>query len=48
VATKLTNAVLPAMYPETEQSAEDFARRVEAAMQTRLDELVIDRKPILG
>jgi hypothetical protein len=41
VATKLTIAVLPAMYPETNEPAEDFARRVEAS-------LVIDRKPILG
>ena len=48
MATKSTIAVLPAMYPETNEPAEDFARRVEASMQTRRDELVIDRKPILG
>jgi 1-acyl-sn-glycerol-3-phosphate acyltransferase len=46
--TKLQTAVLPAMYPDPDESAEKFARRVEVAMQTRLDELVTDRKPVLG
>jgi 1-acyl-sn-glycerol-3-phosphate acyltransferase len=46
--TKLVTAVLPAMYPQSGESAEDFAGRVEAAMQARLDELVAGRIPVLG
>lgn len=46
--TKLQTAVLPAMYPDPDESAEEFAHRVETAMQTRLDGLVADRKPVLG
>lgn len=46
--TKLTTAVLPAMHPEIGESADDFALRVESAMQSRLRELVDKRKPILG
>lgn len=46
--TKLTTAVLPAMHPEDGEPAEDFAARVHAAMQTRLDQLTADRTPIVG
>ncbi len=46
--TKLVTAVLPAIMPGTEESAEHLAARVRATMQTRLDQLAAGRKPILG
>jgi 1-acyl-sn-glycerol-3-phosphate acyltransferase len=46
--TKLITAVLPPMTPHSDDSAEDFAARVEAAMQARLNELVANRKPLVG
>jgi 1-acyl-sn-glycerol-3-phosphate acyltransferase len=46
--TKLITAVLPAMTPDSDESAEDFAARVETAMQARLDDLVANRKPLIG
>jgi hypothetical protein len=46
--TKLQTAVLPAIYPDPDEPAEKFARRVEAVMQARLDELTANRKSVLG
>jgi 1-acyl-sn-glycerol-3-phosphate acyltransferase len=46
--TKLVTAVLPPMTASEGESAHDFAARVEAAMQARLDQLVAGRKPVLG
>jgi 1-acyl-sn-glycerol-3-phosphate acyltransferase len=46
--TKLITAVLPPMTAHPDESAEDFAARVEAAMQARLNELVANRKPLVG
>ncbi len=46
--TKLETAVLPAMRPEEGESAAAFAARIEAAMQTRMDELTAGRTPIVG
>jgi hypothetical protein len=46
--TKLITAVLPPMTPHSDESAEAFAARIEAAMQARLDGLVANRKPIVG
>jgi hypothetical protein len=40
--------VLPPMTAQPDESAEDFAARVEAAMQARLNELVANRKPLVG
>jgi hypothetical protein len=36
------------MTPHAGETAEDFAARIEAAMQARLDTLVVNRKPIIG
>ncbi|GAB3221042.1 hypothetical protein [Mycolicibacterium hippocampi] len=41
--TKLDTAVMPAMMSDTGESAEDFAERVRAAMQARLDVLTARR-----
>jgi hypothetical protein len=46
--TKLVTAVLPPMTPHPAETAEDFASRIESAMQARLDILVANRKPIIG
>jgi 1-acyl-sn-glycerol-3-phosphate acyltransferase len=46
--SKLVTAVLPAMRPHDDEDAAAFARRVESAMQQRLDQLVTHRKPLLG
>ncbi|HET7690057.1 MAG TPA: 1-acyl-sn-glycerol-3-phosphate acyltransferase [Nocardioidaceae bacterium] len=46
--TKLVTAVLPPMRAHDGESAADFAERVEAAMQARLDQLTENRLPILG
>lgn len=46
--TKLITAVMAPMYPEPDESPADFAARVEAAMQARLDTLVRKRTPLLG
>ncbi|BCI82179.1 1-acyl-sn-glycerol-3-phosphate acyltransferase [Mycobacterium sp. SMC-18] len=46
--TKLVTAVLPPMTANPGETAEDFASRIEAAMQTRLDALVANRMPIIG
>lgn len=45
---KLSSAVLPAMTPQPGESAEDFAQRIQTAMQSRMDDLVADRIPVLG
>lgn len=45
---KLSTAVLPAMRPEDGEDPAAFARRVESAMQARLDDLAARRKPLLG
>ena len=46
--TKLVTAVLEPMRAELGESAPEFAARIENAMQARLDELTIDRVPVLG
>jgi 1-acyl-sn-glycerol-3-phosphate acyltransferase len=46
--TKLITAVLPPMTAQAGESPQDFAGRVESAMQTRLNQLVANRTPILG
>lgn len=46
--TKLLTVVLPPMTADEGESAADFAARVEAAMQARLDQLTEDRRPVLG
>lgn len=46
--SKLSTAVLPAMRPQPGEEAADLARRVEAAMQARLDDLVARRSGLLG
>jgi 1-acyl-sn-glycerol-3-phosphate acyltransferase len=46
--TKLITAVLPAFTPGSDDSADELAARVEAAMQARLGELVSDRLPLVG
>lgn len=46
--TKLKTAVLPAMYPKPAELAEEFAGRVEAAMQERLDKLIAGCKLLVG
>lgn len=46
--TKLVTAVLPPMLPVEGETAADFAARVEAAMQLRVDELVAGRAPVIG
>lgn len=45
---RLSTVVLPAMRPEDGEDAAAFARRVERAMQARLDDLAARRKPFLG
>lgn len=46
--SKLVTAVLPAMRPHEDEDATAFARRIESAMQERMDQLVTHRKPLLG
>lgn len=46
--TKLITVVMAPMRPHPGESAEDFAARVEAAMQARLDQITANRMPILG
>lgn len=46
--TKLVTAVLPPMRASEGESATDFAARVQAAMQERLDRLTAERVPVLG
>jgi 1-acyl-sn-glycerol-3-phosphate acyltransferase len=46
--TKLVTAVLPAMTADDSESPDDFAARVEVAMQSRLTELTADRRPVVG
>ncbi|NMN99153.1 1-acyl-sn-glycerol-3-phosphate acyltransferase [Antrihabitans stalactiti] len=41
--TKLDTAILPAMTPESGESAASFADRVAGAMQSRLDQMVSER-----
>ncbi len=48
LSTKLTTAVMSAMTAQPGETAEDYAARVEAAMQARLNELVAHRKPLIG
>lgn len=46
--TKLRTAVLPAHSPEPDEPASAYAARIEAAMQTRMNALVKNRRPLLG
>jgi 1-acyl-sn-glycerol-3-phosphate acyltransferase len=46
--TKLTTTILPAMRAEAGESDEALARRVEGAMQRRMDAMVADRVFLLG
>lgn len=46
--TKLHTAVMPAMTAADDESAEDFAARVQTVMQLRLDTLVAGRRPVIG
>lgn len=46
--TKLVTAVMPELIADTGESAEDFAERVRAAMQDRLDAMTAGRTPLLG
>lgn len=46
--TKLTTAVLPPMRPHPTDEAAAFASRVKRAMQSRLDQLVAGRVPVVG
>lgn len=46
--TKLVTRVLPPMTPEQDGTAQQFAARVERAMQDALTELTSGRRPLLG
>ena len=46
--TKLRTSVLPAMRPGETETTDDFGRRVQRAMQDRLDELTAARRWVLG
>ncbi|WP_240431073.1 1-acyl-sn-glycerol-3-phosphate acyltransferase [Mycobacterium kyogaense] len=46
--TKLVTRVLAPMIPADDETAEQFAGRVESAMQDAMTELTRDRKPLLG
>lgn len=46
--TKLRTAILPAMKPGSDETPEQFARRVHEAMQEELDRQTKDRRPIIG
>jgi len=46
--SKLVTAILPAMRPAEGEDAGGFAQRVEDAMQSRMDDLVANRIPLLG
>ncbi len=46
--TKLVTAVMPEMIFDGDESADDLADRVRAAMQVRLDALTARRTPLLG
>lgn len=46
--TKLSTAVLPPITGEDDETDDELAGRVAAAMQSRLDELVAGRVPVLG
>jgi len=46
--TKLVTAFLAPMRPGAGESAREFAARIEAAMQARLDQLTVNRIPLLG
>ncbi len=46
--TKLKSAVLPALTARPDESPEEYAKRVQAAMQKRMDRLVKGRIPIIG
>lgn len=46
--TKLDTAVMPAMMSDSGEAAEDFAQRVRAAMQARIDALTARRTPLIG
>ena len=46
--TKLRTAVLPAMTPLAGETAEDFALRIEAAMQRRMTRLTRGRRLLVG
>lgn len=46
--SKLKTAVMPLMYPEEGETPEEFAVRIERAMQDRMDLLVKGRIPFFG
>ncbi len=46
--SKLVTAILPPMRPAAGEDAAGFAQRVEDAMQSRMDDLVANRIPLLG
>ncbi len=46
--TKLVTAILPAMYCGTDERPEDFADRIQKAMQKRMNQLVKGRIPVIG
>ncbi|GAA2059185.1 1-acyl-sn-glycerol-3-phosphate acyltransferase [Williamsia deligens] len=46
--TKLDTSVLAPMTPGEQETAEEFAHRVAAAMQAELDALTADRRPVIG
>ncbi|NMO01486.1 acyltransferase family protein [Gordonia sp. TBRC 11910] len=46
--TKLRTTFLAAMRPEPDETAENYAERIRAAMQTELDRQTRNRRPIIG
>lgn len=46
--SKLVTVVLPTMVPGEDESAVDFAARVETAMQDCLTSITADRRPVVG
>ncbi|WP_232433545.1 lysophospholipid acyltransferase family protein [Rhodococcus sp. AW25M09] len=46
--TKLDTSVLAPMWPNSDETAEEFAQRVHSAMQAELDELTKGRRPVIG
>ena len=46
--TKLRTTVLPAMKPKKGEEAEQFAGRVQTAMQDAMTAMTANRRPLLG
>ena len=46
--TKLDTRVLPAVHAEPDEDPDAYAERVQSAMQSALDEMTANRKPLLG